>query len=116
MILNLNPLRIHRPRIKTQTNQRINRRRLRDPPKRPTLLVLKLYQVAIILDNFVTLVYGRIEEFGESKPLTGHFIPVICVDELVVVDAVGCVPFYTVDGGFAGVEGYDVVYQSLSGC
>jgi hypothetical protein len=56
----------------------------------------------------VGFVDGGVEEFGEREPLARHLIAVICVDELVVVYAVGCVAFYALDGGLAGVEGDDL--------
>lgn len=44
-----------------------------------------------------------------------HLVAVVGVDELVIIDTVGCVALNSLDCGFAGVEGNDVVDQSLTG-
>jgi hypothetical protein len=95
----------HCPRIQAQTNQRIDNRRLRNRAKSPTLLVFKLYEIAVVADDFVALVGGVREEFGEREPLPRHLVAVVGVDELVIVDAVGGVAGDALDGGGAGVEG-----------
>ena len=71
------------------------------------MLVLELDDFVVGADYLVGLVDGGAEEFGEREPLTRHLVAVICVDELVVVHAIGCVAFYALDGGLAGVEGDD---------
>ena len=43
-----------------------------------------------------------------------HLVAVVGVHKLVVVDAVGRVPFHALDCGLAGVEGDDVVDDSLA--
>lgn len=64
----------------------------------------------------VGFVDGGVEEFGEREPLAGHFVAVVGVDELVVVDAVWGVAFYAGDGGLAGVEGDDLGGEVLVFC
>lgn len=44
-----------------------------------------------------------------------HLVPVVGVDELVVVDAVGGVALHALDGGVAAVELEDVVDEGLAG-
>lgn len=56
----------------------------------------------------VGFVDGGGEDFGKGEPLAGHFVAVVGVDELVVVDTVGGVAFDALDGGLAGVEGDDL--------
>ena len=89
MILDLYEIAVDGPGIQTQTHQRIDRRRLGNYFERPALFVLELDQVFVVLDDFVALVDGGGEEFGQREPLPGHFVAVVGVDELVVVDAVG---------------------------
>jgi len=51
------------------------------------LLVLELDQGVVVTDDLVAEVLGRREEFRQPKPLPGHLVPVVGVDELVVVHA-----------------------------
>lgn len=72
------------------------------------MLVFELDQVGVGADDLVGFVDGGGEELGEREPLAGHFVAVVGVDELVVVDAVGGVALHALDGGLAGVEGDDL--------
>lgn len=45
---------------------------------------------------------------------TLNLLSVVCVDELIVVDAVCGVAFYALNSGFAAVEGDDVVDEGLA--
>jgi hypothetical protein len=85
MILHLDELAIHRPRIKTQAHQHTDRRRLRNQPKRPALLGLEPDEIAVVLHDLVFLIDGGVEEFRQSKPLPSHLVAVVDVDELVLV-------------------------------
>lgn len=108
MILDLHELGIARVRVQTQTDEARDRCRFGDEPERPGLLVFELDERRVGADYLVGVVCGGGEELGEREPLACHFVPVIGVDELVVVDTVGCVAFYARDGGLAGVEGDDL--------
>lgn len=72
------------------------------------MLVFELDEVVVGADYLVAFVDGGFEEFGEGEPLAGHFVAVVGVDELVVVDAVGGVAFYAGNGWVAAVEGDDL--------
>ena len=84
-------------------------RRLWNELEGPTLFVLELNQVSIVLDNFVTLIFACVEELRESKPLACHLVPIIGVHELVIVNTVVSLSFYTFDGRLARVERDNVV-------
>lgn len=114
VVLDLDEIRVDSIRIQTQRDQRIDGGRLRDDLERPALLILELNEILVVLDHFVALVLGFLEQLGKREPLSGHLIAVVGVDELVIVDAVTCVSFHTSDSRLAGVEGYDVVDKSLS--
>ena len=43
-----------------------------------------------------------------------HLVAIIGVHELVIVNTVGCVALHALNGGLAGVESDNVVYQSLT--
>lgn len=62
-----------------------------------------------------TIVNLRLEQLRKSKPLARHLIAVVGVHELIVVDAVRRVAFDAFDRWLAGVEGDDVVDESLAG-
>ena len=72
------------------------------------MLVFELDHFGVGTDDLVGFVDGGVEEFGEREPLARHFVAVVSVNELVVVDAVRGVAFYAGDGGLAGVEGDDL--------
>ena len=57
----------------------------------------------------------RFEQLRQSEPLARHLVAIVGVYELIIVDAVGRVAFYTLDRWLAGVEGDDVVDESLTG-
>lgn len=78
------------------------------------LLILKLYQIRLILNNLIPLILTRLEKLRQRKPLPRHLVPVVRVNELVVVDAVRRVSLHALDRGFAAVEGDDVVHQGLA--
>ena len=78
------------------------------------LLVPELDQIPIVGDDLVSLAFTGIEQLRQSEPLSGHLVPVVGIDELVVVDAVGRVAFHSLDRGLAGVEGDDVVHETLA--
>lgn len=56
-----------------------------------------------------------LEQLRQRKPLTGHLVAVVGIHELVIVDAVGRIPFHTLDRWLARVEGDDVVDKGLAG-
>ena len=89
--------------------------RFGDDLERPRLGVFELDEIAVVDDNLVTFVVALFEEFGEGEPLSGHLVAVICVNKLVVVDAIGRVALDAVDCYVAAVEGYDVVDEALAG-
>lgn len=62
------------------------------------LLVFELDYFVVAFDDFVGFVFAFLEEFREGKPLTGHFVSVVGVDELIVIHAVWGVSFYPLDG------------------
>lgn len=88
-------------RIQAQTDEGIDGGGLGDQLEGPALLVLELDEVAVVLDHLVPFVLGRVEQLGQREPLARHLVPVVGVDELVVVHAVGRVAFDAVDGRLA---------------
>ena len=108
VILDHHELGIPRLRVQAQAHETRDGGRLGDETERPGLLVLELDELVVGADDFVGFVDGRFEELGQGEPLPGHFVAVVGVDKLVVVDAVGRVAFYTIDGGVAAVEGDDL--------
>jgi hypothetical protein len=115
VVLDLHKLAVLCRGIQAQRHQTGDGGGLGDEAKCPGLLVFELYHFVVGADYLVGFVDGGVEEFGEGEPLACHFVAVVGVDELVVVDAVGCVAFYTFDGGLAGVEGDDLdICVSLS--
>jgi len=44
------------------------------------LLILELDQVPVVLDDLVALVLARLEELGQSKPLSSHLVTVVGVN------------------------------------
>jgi hypothetical protein len=143
MVLNLHKLRIHSVRVQTQRNKRIDRGRFGDNLESPRLLVLELDDFVVAADDLVAFVLGpgsvhqshailgegrhrelfdtcstldsRFKQFRQSEPLARHLVAIIGVYELIIIDAVGRVAFYTLDRWLAGVEGDDVVDESLTG-
>lgn len=120
VILDLHELCIPALRIEAQTHKPRYRGRFGDEAECPGLLVFKLDHVVVGADDLVGFVYRGGEEFGQGEPLARHFVAVVCVDELVVVDAVGGVAFYAGDGWGARVEGdylerYVLVFKSWGG-
>jgi hypothetical protein len=139
MVLDLHKLRVYSLRIQTQRHKSINRRRFRDELESPRLLVLELDDLVVAADDLVALVLRpvhvvsiltsipstigtqtafqdlRFEQLRQSEPLARHLVAIVGVYELVVVDAVGRVAFHTFDRWLAGVEGDDIVDESLTG-
>jgi hypothetical protein len=115
VVLDLHKLAVLCRGIQAQRHQTGDCGGLGDEAEGPGLLVFELYHVVVGTDYLVGFVDGGFEEFGEGEPLACHFVAVVGVDELVVVDAVSCVAFHAFDGGLAGVEGDDLdIYVSLS--
>jgi hypothetical protein len=139
MVLDLHKLRVYSLRIQTQRHKSINRRRFGNELESPRLLIFELDDFVVAADDLVALVLGpvhvvsiltsisstistqtafqdlRFEQLRQSKPLARHLVAIIGVDELVVVDTVGRVAFHTFDRWLAGVEGDDIVDESLTG-
>jgi hypothetical protein len=44
------------------------------------LLILELDQVSVVLNDLVALVLARLEELGQSEPLSSHLVAVIGID------------------------------------
>lgn len=78
------------------------------------LFILKLNNLIIAPHGLVSFIHTRLKEFWQREPLACHLISISRIHELVVIDAVWCVAFYAIDGRLAGVEGEDVVDQSLT--
>lgn len=104
VVLDLHKFAVSSRRIQAQAHETGDGGCLGDAAKGPGLLVLELDEVGVGADHFVAFVYGGAEEFGEGEPLPRHFVAVVGVDELVVVDAVGGVALYALDGRLAAVE------------
>ena len=82
---------------------------------RTDLCVSKLDQTRLVHHNLIPIILTRVEQLRQSEPLPRHLIPVIGIHELIIVDAVGGVPLYALDGGFTAVECDDVVDEALAG-
>ena len=82
--------------------------------RRAYLLILKLNQAGLVHHDFIPLVHALLEQLREGEPLPSHLVAVVRIDKLVIVNTVGCVAFYTLDGGLAGVESDNIVNQSLA--
>lgn len=83
-------------------------------PQATYLLILELDQVPVILDDLVTFVLTLLEELGQSEPLACHLVSVVGVNELVIVDAVGCVTLDASDSGLTAIEREDIIHKSLA--
>lgn len=81
----------------------------------PNLRVAELDQPSLVHHNLVPLVLTRLEQLRQREPLPCHLVPVVCVYELVVVDAVCCVPLHALDGWLAAVERDNVIHEALAG-
>ena len=80
----------------------------------PYLLVLELDQTRLIFDHLVRLVLTLLEELRQREPLSSHLVPVVRVDELIVVHAVRCVSLDALARGLARVQRDDVVEEALA--
>ena len=86
----------------------------RNETKDTNLLVSELDQTGLILNNLVLLVLAILEQLGQRKPLARHLVPVVRIDELIVVHAIRRIPPHLLDGGLAAVEVDNVVDESLA--
>jgi hypothetical protein len=71
VVLHLNEVRIHGVRVETERDQGVDGGCLGDDFESPGLFVFELYDVFIVADDFVALVFGVFEELGEGEPLAG---------------------------------------------
>ena len=78
------------------------------------LCVSELNKSRLILHNLISLVLTILEQFRQGKPLPRHLIPIVRVNELIVIHAVGCIPLDLLDCGLAAVEVDDVVDEGLA--
>jgi hypothetical protein len=143
VVLDLHEFRVYSLRIQTQSHKSIDRSGFRNELECPRLLVLELDDFVVAADDLVAFVLGpgsvhqshailgegrhrelfdtcstldsRFKQFRQSEPLARHLVAIIGVYELIIIDAVGRVAFYTLDRWLAGVEGDDVVDESLTG-
>lgn len=113
MILDLHEIAIQRRGVQAQRHQAGDRGGFRDELEGPGLLVLELDELVIGADYLVRLVDGGVEELGEREPLACHFVAVVGIHELVIVDTVSGVALYSLHGGLAGVEGDNLSVVSL---
>ena len=113
VILDLDEVRVDGYGVKGQRDQRVDGGCLGDPAEGPALLVAELDQVAVVDDDLVALVLGRVEQLGQREPLARHLVPVVGVHELVVVHAVRRVPLHPLHRRLAAVQRDDVVQQPL---
>lgn len=44
-----------------------------------------------------------LEQFGQGKPLPRHLIPIVGINELIIIDAIGSVPLHPLDRRVAAV-------------
>lgn len=79
------------------------------------LLIPKLNQPGLINHNLIAFVFAVLEQLRQGKPLSGHLVAIVGVDELIVVDTVGRVPLDALHRRLAAVEGDDVVDEALTG-
>ena len=79
------------------------------------MCVAKLDQVAVVDYDLVSFILTCFEEFRQGEPLACHFVSVVGVYELIVVDTVRGVSLHSLDGGFTAVESDDVVDERLTG-
>ncbi len=82
--------------------------------ERTNLGILKLDQITIIDHDLISLILTQAEQLRQREPLAGHLIPVIGIDELIVVHTIGRVPPHALNGWLAPVEGEDVIEQGLT--
>ena len=85
-----------------------------DKERATYLSIFELDQPRFVNHYLVSLVFARLKQLWQRKPLSRHLISVVCINKLIVVNAVGRVALYTLDGGFAVVEGDDVVDEGLA--
>lgn len=108
VILDLHKIAVLGCGVQAQTDEASDGGSLRDQPESPGLLVLELNHVVVGADDLVRLVDRGIEEFRQGKPLSCHFVAVVGVHELIVVDTVWSIAFYALNCGLARVEGDDL--------
>lgn len=78
------------------------------------LLVSELNQTGLVLDNLVFLVLAILEQLRQSEPLARHLVPVVRIDELIVVHAIRRVTPDLLDGRLAAIEIDNVIDESLA--
>ena len=69
------------------------------------LFVLELNQQRLVLHDLVRFVLALLEQLGEREPLSRHLVPVVRVNELVVVHAVRRVALHALPGRLTRVQG-----------
>ena len=82
--------------------------------KNTNLFVSELNQARLILDNLVLLGLAILEQLRQSEPLPRHLVPVICIHELIVIDAIWCITPHFLDCRLATVKVEDIVDESLA--
>ena len=73
------------------------------------LCVSDMNQARFILLDLIAVSLTFFETFWKCEPLTYHFVSIIGIDKLVVIDAIACKSFHSLDCGMALVDGEDVV-------
>ena len=85
------------------------------PARWTYLLILELDKVLVVDDDLVAEVFRILEQLWQSEPLAGHLVSIVGIHELIIIDAIGGIALDTLNGGFARIEGQDVVNQGLTG-
>ena len=115
VILHLNEIAVDSARVKAETDEGIDSSSLWNDLECPALFILELYQIPIILDDFVALVLRILEQLRQGKPLARHLVSIVRVNELVVIDAISSVALDAFNSRLAGIERNNVVLDWLAG-
>lgn len=76
--------------------------------------MLELDQVPVVGNDLVPVALGALEQLRQREPLARHLVPVVGVDELVVVYAVRRVPLHALHRRLHLVQRQDVFHERLA--
>lgn len=76
---------------------------------------IELDHLGITTQDLITLVCRSLKELRQSEPLAGNFIPVVYMDELVLVHTIWRVPEDPLMGWMAAIQCDDIVDKFLTG-
>ena len=78
------------------------------------LLIFPLDQSRLICHDLKLVCCAETEQLWQCEPLASHFVPIICIHELIIIRAVRRISLHLLDGRFAAVKIKNIVHQCLS--